>query len=320
MYSSQAAAAGLISSNAEVAKSFIAAIRHSSGPILGVALSNHSTTTASIAGLSGATFTFIDMEHSPLSVSITTSMVHAVVSASRGRCFPLVRLPSHGVEWIKWALDCGAAGIVVPMVDNEAQMRAIIDKALYPPAGRRSFGPSLAVFGDPEGPDRGVAAYLEKASRGDIAILLMIESKEGLENVEAIMSVQGVSGVFVGPVDLRMALGLPGGQDGGEPEFEQAIKKIMSAAKKLNKVVGSIAMGEMVTKKRTEDGMDFLVATADTGVLSSGFVRDLAISKLASTVVVKQTQGSNAHNLLSLCSSLMSTLLGSSCSSREALT
>lgn len=280
MYSSSDAAASPASSSANP-DSFVAAIHQASGPVLGVALTIHSVMAASIAGLSAATFAFIDMEHSPISASTATSMVHAVVSASRGRCFPIIRVPSHGVEWIKWALDSGASGIVVPMVDNAAQMEAICDKALYPPAGRRSFGPSLAVFGDPHGPNRGVGAYLERAARGDIVILPMIESREGLENVESIMRVQGVSGVFVGPFDLRMALGLSGGQDGPEPEFGQAITRIMSAARELNKIVGTIAMGEQVTRRRTEDGMDFLIAAADTAVLSSGFERALADSKRA---------------------------------------
>lgn len=256
-------------------KSFISLIRGKEGPIHGVGLSIHSQITAQVAGLSGADFALIDMEHSPISAEGATQMVHAVTAASRGACFPLIRVPSHGVEWIKWSLDSGAAGIIVPMVNNATEMQQIIDKAVYPPAGRRSFGPSLAPFGDPNGPQSGVAGYIERAQRGDIAILPMIESQEGLDNAEAIVSTDGVSGVFIGPYDLRLALGLTGGLDGDEPLFLQAIEKVVAIGKKLNKVVGTMGIGEETARKRTADGMDFLVSTVDYNAVVVGFARDL---------------------------------------------
>lgn len=118
-----------------------------------------------------------------------------------------------------------------------------------------------APYADPEGPGGGIGAYFAKAKREDVAILPMIESKEGLENADEILSMEGVSGVFIGPADLRLSLGLPPAIDGREPEFVEALKRIVDVAKKHGKVVGCMGMGEVAAKKRTAEGMHFLLST-----------------------------------------------------------
>jgi 2-keto-3-deoxy-L-rhamnonate aldolase RhmA len=264
--------------------SFIATIQSSPSPILGIVLSIPSVWTAQAAALSGAQWAFIDMEHAPLSPETATQMAHAVVSASQGACYPVIRVPSHGVEWIKWALDSGAAGILVPMVNSAAEMAQIIDRAAYPPLGRRSFGPALAPFGDPDGPRAGgLLGYYARAREGAVAILPMIESREGLENVEEIVAMEGVAGVFIGPYDLRLGLGLAGGQDGDEADFVQAMARIVAAAKRCKKVVGTMALGQEVVKKRTAEGFDFLGSAMDMGVLTEGCVRTLEDARKASS-------------------------------------
>ena len=260
--------------------SFLSHVSSSSDrPVLGVGLSLHSLRVAQVAAMSGAEFVFIDMEHSPLSAESATQMVHTVAATSRGSCYPLVRVPSHGVEWIKWALDSGAAGIIIPMVDDVVQMRAIIDRAVYPPAGRRSFGPFSAPYADPAGASSGIAGYMERARRRDIAILPMIESREGLANVEDIAALEEVSGVFIGPFDLRLALGLPGALDGTEVEFTQALQKIIGAAHRHNKPVGTVAMGAETVQRRAVDGVEFVVSSSDSSVLATGFQSQLAAAR-----------------------------------------
>lgn len=165
------------------------------------------------------------------------------------------------------------------MVGNKQEMEAIIDRAIYPPHGRRSFGPLSAAFADPDGPSGGMGAYFQRAKRGDIALLPMIESKEGLENAEDILSMDAVSGVFIGPADLRLSLGLPPAIDGTEPEFVDALKKIVSVAKKYGKVVGCMGIGEVAAQRRAAEGMDFLMSTFDNGAMASGFASDLAAAR-----------------------------------------
>ena len=115
--------------------SFIASIR-SKGPQLGIFITFNTEFPAQILGSSGYDFVIIDMEHTPVSALEATHIVHAVGAASKGTCAPLVRVPSHGVEWIKWGLDSGAAGIVVPMVTSKEEAEAVVQKACYPPLGQ----------------------------------------------------------------------------------------------------------------------------------------------------------------------------------------
>ena len=262
-------------------KTFIEHVESCSEPPVGTILCLPSVTVAQIVGQSEGELVMIDMEHAPLTIDVVTQMVQAYATSSQGTKFPLIRIPSHGVEWVKWGLDCGAAGIIVPMVDDAAQMKAIIDRGVYPPGGRRSYGPIYAGFADPKG-GTGLAAaarYFERARRGEIAIIPMIESKEGLQNVEEILSLDGVSGILVGPADLRLSIGLPAGLDGDETEFVDAIKKIVNAAKRLGKPVGTVALGKEIARKRAADGFDFLLSTFDFGALLSGLATDLKAAR-----------------------------------------
>jgi len=262
-------------------KTFVGKVRSQKTPLVGTILTMPSITVAQLVGQSDSDVVMIDMEHAPQSMEVVTQMVHAYAAASRGRGFPLIRIPSHGVEWIKWALDSGSAGIVVPMVNDVGEMKAIIDRALYPPHGRRSFGPIAAPYAHPDGPkaEGGQAGYFERARNGSIALLPMIESKEGLQNVEAIVSLEGVSGVLVGPADLRLSLGLPVGIDGPEPEFADALKTIVGAATKHGKVVGIVALGEDAIRKRAAEGFEYILSAFDAGSLMSGLASELAMAK-----------------------------------------
>lgn len=79
----------------------------------------------------------IDMEHTPISARETTSIVHAIANASSNKTSSLVRIPAAGVEWVKWALDSGANGIVVPMVQSREEAERVVKYAKYPPVGRQ---------------------------------------------------------------------------------------------------------------------------------------------------------------------------------------
>ena len=260
---------------------FESAIKASKGPILGSVLTFPSTITAKVAARSGLQWVMIDMEHSPQSAGQVTDLCHAVLTASQGACLPIIRVPSHGVEWIKWALDSGAAGIIIPMVNNKEEMEAIINKALYPPRGARSWGPFHAPFGSLD-PSVGFADYYERAQSGDIAILPIIESREGADNVEEIMSVDGVTGVFVGPSDLRLSMGgvaagpIPGRVQKVEDDWNGAMDKIVATGKKLGKVVGSMGIGSEFCRAQTARGMDFLLSSIDYNALASAYKSDLA--------------------------------------------
>lgn len=256
----------------EGGSSFVSRTKTAERPLLGAVITVPSIRVAQLAARI-YDFVMVDMEHSPLSAETATALVHAVTGSSMGNCLTLIRVPSHGVEWAKWALDSGAAGIIVPMVNDATETEGIIQNCLYPPRGSRSFGPLNAPFGA-QSSSIDVPKYVEMAHRREIAIIPMIESAQGLENAEAILSVDGVSGIFIGPYDLRLSLGLPGGLDGDEDLFTKALERLCNAGKKSGKPVGSMAIGSKMAGPRTALGMRFLLATLDHSVLVEGFLKD----------------------------------------------
>jgi 2-keto-3-deoxy-L-rhamnonate aldolase RhmA len=235
--------------------------------IIGAAVSLGSVSCAQIVARAGFQWVLIDMEHAPTSVREATEITHAVVAASAGDCVAIVRTPSHGVEWIKWALDSGAAGIIIPMVQNREECAGILQRALYPPLGQRSFGPFLAPFADTNS-SADVATYMSKRSK-ELAIIPMIESVEGVERAEEILSVKGVTGCFVGPFDLRQSMNLQGG-DGEEPMFIEALEKILDIGKRYGVEIGTVAATEEAVRRKKEMGFSFLLAGSDVSFLATG--------------------------------------------------
>jgi len=254
-----------------MARTFLSAIKETKGPLLGCVVTLPATLAGQVVARSDMDFVMIDMEHSPYTAQQATQLVPSISAASAGRCVPIVRIPSHGVEWVKWALDSGAAGIIIPMVNTAEEMEGIIKRGVYPPRGQRSYGPFNAPYANPD-PKSTMASYF--ANSKDVCIMPIIESKEGVENAEAILGVDGVAGCFIGPFDLRLSLGVPGGIDGPEPVFNDALQKVLSIGKKLGKPIGSMGIGEEVARKRTEIGMDFLLVSIDAAALGAGLNSD----------------------------------------------
>ncbi|OQV07620.1 hypothetical protein CLAIMM_12025 [Cladophialophora immunda] len=208
------------------------------------------------------------MEHTPMSAREVTIAVGTIAAASKGSCAPLVRVPSHGLEWVKWALDSGAAGVVVPMVETGDQAQAVVRNSRYPPDGARSFGPLHAAFAHPDS-DRSQLTYFDAARKPEnIAILPMIESARGVENADSILAAEGVSGVFVGPYDLRVSLGLQGG-DGAEDVFIQALQAIVAAGKKAGKPAGIFTGTPQALQRNIQLGFRFFLYHGDSTLLAT---------------------------------------------------
>jgi len=253
------------SSSTEI-RTFSGSIKEN-GPILGASLSIGNILCAQIVSRQGFDWVLIDQEHAPTSPREATHLTHAVIAASGGQCVPIIRAPSHGVEWIKWALDSGAGGVIIPMVQSANECEEIIQRAIYPPYGQRSFGPFLAPYADTDNASD-VAKYLSKRAK-DLAIMPMIETVEGVKNAEAILSVKGVTGCFIGPYDLRQSLGLSGG-DGEEPEFIKSLETVLEIGKRLGLHIGTVVANEAAAKRKTEMGFSFLLTGQDPNFLAAG--------------------------------------------------
>ncbi|KAJ9608214.1 hypothetical protein H2200_007202 [Cladophialophora chaetospira] len=233
--------------------------------LLGTFVSFNDPYSSQILARCGFDWLMIDMEHSPLSAQQITAMVHSTIAASAGHCSPIVRIPSHGVEWIKWALDSGTHGIIVPMVNNKQEVDSILKRALYPPNGQRSFGPFRAPFAELGG-TLDMAKYKRETAPG-VMMLPMIESREAVENAEEIIGTEGVDGIFIGPVDLRHSLGLEGAE-GDEVEYIAALQRVLEAGRRFGKAIGILGTQEAVPQL-VKMGFSFIMlAGGDAGILA----------------------------------------------------
>lgn len=164
----------------------------------------------------------IDMQHGMIGFSSVVPMLQAMHASN---VVPLVRVPWLDAGPIMKVLDAGAYGVICPMINNRQQAERLVSYVRYPPDGRRSFGPTRALFS--------VGADYAKGANDEILCLAMIETAEAMENLEEIVSTPGVDGVYIGPSDL--ALGIGNGRlaphfDREEEEMVTAIRKIRAAA------------------------------------------------------------------------------------------
>ncbi len=197
----------------------------------------------------------LDIEHSAIDWSQATTIFGAVADAG---CVPLARVP-EGTHWyIKRALDAGAWGIVVPMVDTVEQAKIAIAAAKYPPTGNRSVGGGMhsmnfaASAGD----------YYERAN-DEILVVLMTESPTGVANAEAIYSLPGVDAIFIGPNDLRFQMRAPDGTFPAPEEHEAMIQRVIAAGKKVGTPTGLHAMDAASALQRVEQGMRFMAVGSE---------------------------------------------------------
>jgi 2-keto-3-deoxy-L-rhamnonate aldolase RhmA len=184
---------------------------------------------ARIAKTTGHDFIFVDIQHSIFNLE---TIGHIAQTALAVGITPLVRARSYDDPDTQVMLDNGVSGIVFPDVSTAEQAKRAVDRAKFPPIGRRSVGGGYPIFDF-----RSVnTADAVPALQEHTIVICMIETKEGLENVEAIAAVDGVDVVHVGSNDLLTALGHPG--EFGSPVHLEAVDRVIAAAKKHGKVPG----------------------------------------------------------------------------------
>ncbi|KAK5735815.1 hypothetical protein LTR17_007825 [Elasticomyces elasticus] len=251
-------------------------------PLLGSFLSFNTAYAAQILARCGFDWLMIDMEHAPLSAQEATNMVHSTVAASQGNCMPIIRVPSHGVEWIKWALDSGAASLYLWSITRQRWISSSSERCILP----REHEAQVSIW--TPFADLDPAATMSKYRTQTVAstvVLPMIESVEGVENAEAIMTTPGVDGIFVGPVDLRSSMGFAG-PDGDEEQYLNALEKLLAIGKRLDKPVG-ILLSPTAPKRQIEMGFDYFLMTGDADLMSRA-----AMAMLATTGdIVKSSRG-----------------------------
>ncbi|MFN8453270.1 MAG: aldolase/citrate lyase family protein [Anaerolineae bacterium] len=174
--------------------------------LVGTWLNAPSPAQAETIGYAGFDFVILDTEHSSYDIPDCENLVRAADAAGLPS---LIRVPENRGTPVGKALEYGAQGIVVPHVSTKAEAEAAVNHAHYPPKGVRGAAPTVrgAHYGQTPWPD-----YLAQA-RAETLVVLQIEGKEGIENLDAIMGVAGVDVLFIGPFDLSGALGISGQLD-----------------------------------------------------------------------------------------------------------
>lgn len=220
---------------------------------------------AEIAAGAGFDWLLIDHEHAPFELSDVMSHLRAIEPYPVA---PLVRPVNDDPALIKKFLEMGAQTFVIPMIDTPEQAQACADAVYYPPKGLRGVGSSLARAARwNQIPD-----YVHKAN-DEICLIVQAETVTALDNLDAILAVDGVHGVFIGPSDLAASMGKIG--QGADPEVNAAILTAIRKIKAAGKLAGILTLNEQLIAECADAGTDFIGVGVDTLLLGNG-LRDCA--------------------------------------------
>jgi 2-keto-3-deoxy-L-rhamnonate aldolase RhmA len=202
-----------------------------------------------------------DMEHAGFSIEqLKVQCAHCRGSGIA----PMVRVPRGEYHFLARALDVGAHGVMVPMVDSVEQARAIAEATHYPPRGRR--GAAFGFAHDDYEP--GDPAAKMKAADARNLIIAQIETERGLEAVDAIAAVDGIDCLWLGHFDLTNFLGVPGQFD--HPRYVDAVKRIVAAGRTHNKALGFMAADATWAQQYRKHGFNLIATGTDHGILMAG--------------------------------------------------
>ena len=207
----------------------------------------------------GCQFIIFDMEHGGLSLEQFKTL--AIIS-NANNIFPLIRIPEVSYNYVARALDLGAAGIMVPMVNTQEEAINIVQSSKYPPTGVRGAG---FGFAHNNYKNESPLSYINKANSNLINII-QIESKQALENVEEIAAIDGVDCLWVGHFDLTNFLGIPGQFD--SDIYFNSIKRVVAAAKSNKKSLGIMVNNQDELKMYSDLGFNMIAVGTEMSILS----------------------------------------------------
>jgi 2-keto-3-deoxy-L-rhamnonate aldolase RhmA len=218
----------------------------------------------------GFEFLWIEMEHSPL----TLETVRSMILATRGlKAMPFTRVPVNEPWLAKRVLDSGSLGVIFPFTSTRELAEQAVKSCKYPPLGIRGYGPGLAA------PRWGMSGGdYAKFANDNVMVIVIIEQKLAIDNIEEIAAVPGIDVLFIGANDLSYSLGVGGNITA--PIVEEAMAKVLAAGKKHNIPVGFPSGNPTEINKRIAQGFRFFQASSDLAMMTAG-ARDI-LSKVQS--------------------------------------
>jgi 4-hydroxy-2-oxoheptanedioate aldolase len=198
----------------------------------------------------------VDLQHGAADVGGLVPLLQAI---ALGGATPLVRVPWNNPADVMRVLDAGAIGVICPMVNDVEQARAFVQAGRYPPLGSRSAGPFRASH-------HWGSDYVQAANE-HVMLLAMIETREAFTNLEAILAVEGLDGVYVGPSDLGLSLGKAPTLAPDDPEVLETMAAIAAGARARDMIAGVHTDGPATARRRFDQGFHFATLMNDVRVL-----------------------------------------------------
>jgi 4-hydroxy-2-oxoheptanedioate aldolase len=220
---------------------------------------------AEILSGTGVDYVCVDQQHGIIGYDAMVPMLQAI---DAGGAAPITRVLSGDPYGIMKSLDAGAWGVIVPLVNSADDARSAVAACRYPPRGVRSYGPSRAAgvigSGDPEVLDAEVMCFV------------MVETREALDRVDEIAATPGLDGIYVGPSDLALSLGLTPTLEIREDEHAEAIERVREACARNGIAAGIQSPSGEWARRHAEAGFDMVTVATDASLLRGAALSELA--------------------------------------------
>jgi len=226
---------------------------------LGIWSSLADAMSVEILASTGMDWILLDTEHAPNELPMVFRQLQAVDS---GSAHPIVRPPWNDAVMIKRFLDAGAQSLLVPMVQNADDARRAVAATRYPPHGVRGYASASRASRYAQ-----IDSYFDRYAE-EMCVLVQIETRVALENIESIAAVDGVDGIFIGPGDLSADLGFLGKP--GHPEVTKTIDAAIARIRACGKPAGILTGDENLARHFIEQGCLFVAVGSDIGLLGKG--------------------------------------------------
>ena len=223
---------------------------------------------AEIFAGTGVEYVCVDQQHGVIDYDSMVPMFQAIRAEGTA---PITRVLSNDPFLIMKALDAGAWGVIVPLVNNAEDAARALAACRYPPQGMRSYGPVRAagVIGSRDPEDLA----------GEVLCLVMVETREALERVDEIAGTPGVDGIYIGPSDLALSLGLQPTLDVTQDEHVEAVGRIREACHRHGIAAGIHSPDGEWAKKHAEDGFTMVTVATDAALLRDAALREVSVAR-----------------------------------------
>jgi 4-hydroxy-2-oxoheptanedioate aldolase len=223
---------------------------------------------AEILAGTGVDYVCVDQQHGVIDYDSMVPMFQAIRA---GGTSAITRVLSNDPFLIMKALDAGAWGVIVPLVNNAEDAARAVAACRYPPRGMRSYGPVRAagLIGSRDPEDLA----------GEVLCIVMVETREGLEKVEEIAATPALDGIYVGPSDLALSLGLPPTLDIKEAEHADAVERIRDACRRNGIAAGIHSVSGEWARRHTEAGFDMVTVATDAALLKNAALREVNLAR-----------------------------------------